>query len=273
MNCIIYIDLFFLWNFWMNVLIILVVRQLTKTFRTMRCLLAAAVGAIIACAGVMWYIISETAMVLLLMELGGILVMNLLAFGGKNLLWHLFLHSIATVSIAGVFLYILSILPIESNTVAILSVSMTAGIACILLEKKCRIRWKEEHMKVKTVMEFGDRKLFATALMDTGNKLYDPFFHKPVILVNEKIIKEMLQRCREEYPEKLHFIPFHSVGKENGVLEAMTFDCVNIKWQNKSMQFQNVIAASTKESLYKGKEYQVIFHCGLMEEGGGLYAD
>ena len=122
-------------------------------------------------------------------------------------------------------------------------------------------------MKAKTVLEFGDRKLFATALMDTGNKLYDPFYHKPVILVDEKMIGEMLTYCKEKCPEKLHFIPFHSVGKENGLLEGITFDYVNIRWQNKQMKFKNVIAASTKESLYKGKEYQVIFHCGLLQEG------
>ena len=122
-------------------------------------------------------------------------------------------------------------------------------------------------MTAKTVLEFGDRKLFATALMDTGNKLYDPFYHKPVILVSEKMIGEMITYCKKECPEKLHFIPFHSVGKENGLLEGITFDCVNIRLQNKQMQFRDVIAASTKETLYKGKEYQVIFHCGLLQEG------
>ena len=272
MDCSLYIDLFFLWNFWMNALVLFVVRQLTKTYRTIRCLVAAATGATIACLGVIWYISSGLEGVLFAMELGGVLLMNVLAFGGKNLLWHMFLHVIATVSVAGIFLYILSALGTGKNTLAVVVVSVTAGIFCVLLEKKSRIRWKEEHMKAKTVLEFGDRKLFVTALMDTGNKLYDPFFHKPVILVDEKLIREMICFCREECPEKLHFIPFHSVGKDEGLLEGITFDCVSIMWQNKQRKFQKVIAAATKESLYKGKEYQVIFHCGLLEEGG-FYAD
>jgi len=76
-----------------------------------------------------------------------------------------------------------------------------------------------------------------------------------------------LEQCRRECPEKFHFIPFHSVGKENGLLEGITFDCVSIQWQNKRLKFYDVIAASTKGSLYKGKEYQVIFHCGLLQDG------
>lgn len=267
MDCILYIDLFFLWNFWMNALVLFLVRQITKTYRTLRCLLAAAFGAFASCWGVVRYIKSELSFQWILLVVGVIIFMNMIAFGGKNLLWHLFLYIISGAAVAGVFLYIASIHGVGKNTSAIVAVTIISFIFCVLLEKKSRIRWKEEHMKAKTVLEFKDRKLFATALMDTGNKLYDPFFHKPVILVDEKMIGEMLEYCRSECPEKLHFIPFQSVGKEKGILEGITFDCVSIRWQNKQLKFQEVIAAATKESLYRGKEYQVIFHCGLLEEG------
>ena len=267
MDAILYIDLFFLWNFWMNALVLFLIRQITKSYRTLRCLLAAAIGACAACLGIVCYIKLDISLLLIFLEISVVIVMNILAFGGKNLLWHLFLFSISMSAVAGVFLYLISFHGFGKNSVAVIAVSMIAIMFCILLEKQSRIRWKEEHMKVKTVLEFGDRKLFATALMDTGNKLYDPFYHKPVILVDEKMIGEMLEYCKEKCPEKLHFIPFHSVGKENGLLEGITFDCVNIRWQNKQMQFRDVIAASTKETLYKGKEYQVIFHCGLLQEG------
>ena len=267
MDVILYIDLFFLWNFWMNALVLFVVRQITKTYRTLQCLLAAAIGAFSACWGLIWYIRLEYSLVLVLVEAVVVILMNLLAFGGKNLLWHLFLFSISLTCVAGVFYYLVSFHGFGKNSLAIGVVSFAAFAFCVLLEKQSRVRFKEEHMKVKTVLEFEDRKLFATALMDTGNKLYDPFYHKPVILVDEKMIGEMLVYCREKCPEKLHFIPFHSVGKENGLLEGITFDSVNIRWQNKQMKFRDVIAAATKESLYKGKEYQVIFHCGLLQEG------
>ena len=267
MDGILYIDLFFLWNFWMNALVLFLVRQITKTYRTLQCLLAAAIGALSACFGVFWYIKFEASVFIAFFEAGVAVLMNLLAFGGKNLLWHLFLFSISLSSVAGVFLYLVSFHGVGMNSIAIVVVPLVAFVFCILLEKKARVRYKEENMKVKTVLEFGDRKLFATALMDTGNKLYDPFYHKPVILVDEKMIGEMVTYCKEMCPEKLHFIPFHSVGRENGLLEGITFDYVNIRWQNKQMKFKDVIAASTKESLYKGKEYQVIFHCGLLQEG------
>jgi len=265
-DCILYIDLFFLWTFWMNALVLFLVRQITKTYRTLRCLLAAAMGAFSACWGVILYMRLESSVVWMVLEVGVIIGMNLLAFGGKNLLWHMFLFLVSGAAVAGMFLYLVSMHGIGRNSLAIGIVSVVSLVFCVLLEKKSRVRWKEEHMKAKTVLEFGDRKLFATALMDTGNKLYDPFYHKPVILVDEKMMGDMLTYCKTECPEKLHFIPFHSVGQENGLLEGITFDCVSIKWQDKQLKFREVIAAATKESLYKGKEYQVIFHCGLLQE-------
>ncbi len=267
MDCILYIDLFFLWNFWMNALILFIVRQITKTYRTIQCLVSAVIGAVGACFGVVLFLKSKSVLLIILVEIIVILFMVILALGWRNLLWHLLLFLVAGAVVAGTYLYLVSAFNIGTDVISAVAVYGVAILFCGLLEKKSRIRWKEEHMKAKTVLEFGDRKLFATALMDTGNKLYDPIFHKPVILIDEKMLGEMISFCKEECPEKLHFIPFHSVGKENGLLEGISFDCVNIKWQEKQFCFHDVIAAATKESLYKGKEYQVIFHCGLLQEG------
>jgi len=266
-DVILYIDLFFLWNFWMNILVLFLVRQMIRSYRTLRCILAAVIGAFSACLGLVWYIKLDISLLLIGIEVIVVIAMNLLAFGGKNLLWHLFLFGVSLAVVAGIFLYLISFHGFGKNAVALAAVSLISVLICIFLERESRIRWKEEHMKAKAVLEFGDRKLFATALMDTGNKLYDPFFHKPVILIDEKMIGEIVTYCKAECPEKLHFIPFHSVGIENGLLEGISFDYVNIRWQNRQMRFRDVIAASTKASLYKGKEYQVIFHCGLLQEG------
>ncbi len=269
MDCIIYMDLFFLINFWMNALVLMMVRSILKIWRTGWCLLGAAVGATGVVIAISVYIKTGNEVIPLLIEAVTVVLMNLLAFGCRSLLWHMFLFWVTGAATAGACIGMLStsLLRSGSNGSMIIFVTLTAGTGCFLLEKQCRIRWKEEHMKAKTVLEYGDRKIFATALMDTGNKLYDPFFHKPVILVDESMMKEMLADCRRHHPERLHYIPFHSVGTKQGMLEGITFDCVYIRWQDKLLQFTDVIGAATKEGLYQGKEYRVIFHPGLLEEG------
>ena len=265
MSCIIYLDLFFLLNFWVNLLVLFLIRKVTRTYRTLRCILAGMLGALGSTGILLLFLYSENRVVYALHSLL-IIIMNLLAFGCSNLVWHLFLFILTGCLLAGGELAILSICGEEGNLVTVGVISASAIIVCIALEKQCRIRWKEEHMKAKTVLEFEDKKMFATALMDTGNKLYDPFYHKPVILVNEQILKDMVERCRRIHPERLQYIPYSSVGKTEGMLEGLMLDRVSICWQEKQLHFHQVIAAMTKEKLYQGKEYQVIFHCGLLEE-------
>ena len=264
MDCIIYMDLFFLLNFWMNALVLFLLRMITKTYRTLWCLVAALFGAIGSCIVTAWYIMSEEEAIFLPALFIMVIIINLMAFGKKSLIWHSFLYIAAGMLLAGIWYFLAPFC--LSCELAIGMVSCTAVFFCILLERQCRIRWKEEHMKAKTILEFGERRLFATALMDTGNRLYDPFYHKPVILVDGKMMKELISDCKCRRPEKIQYIPFQSVGKEHGLLEGIMFDKVSIHWENKTWQFADVIAASTTENLYRGKDYQVIFHCGLLQE-------
>ncbi len=266
MDCIIYIDVFFLLNFWMNVLILFLIRKITKTYRTLRCIAAAAVNALAAAGLLLFFLKTEQPCVFLLF-VPVIFLTNCLAFGAVSILWRLFLFVITGSLVAGVQFGLVSVFQISSQSLAIFLVSVAAVVSCTVLERQCRISFKEEHMKAKTVLEFGDRKVFATALMDTGNRLYDPFYHKPVILVEERMMKDVMEECRKIHPERMQYVPYHSVGKKNGMLEGIMFDYVSIQWQEKQMRFSKVIAVATREELYRGKEYQVIFHCGLLEEG------
>ena len=266
MNCVIYLDLFFLLNFWVNLLVLFLVRKIIKAYRTLRCVLAAMAGAL-GSVGILLLYLKSGSLPVYGLHIVLITVMNLLAFGGSNLLWHLFLFCLTGCFVAGGGMAILSVSGVKESVIALGLISVSAMAACIALEKQCRIRWKEEHMKAKTVLEFADKTMLATALIDTGNKLYDPFYHKPVILVSEQILKDMVERCKRIHPERLQYIPYSSVGKMEGMLEGLMLDRVSIYWQEKQLHFHQVIAAMTKEKLYQGKEYQVIFHCGLLEEG------
>lgn len=265
MDCIVYIDLFFLLNFWMNSLVLFTIRRLTRTYRTFLCLSAAFLGAA-GSVGILILYFLTSKQVTFVLHIPLIILMNLLAFGMLNLLWHLLLFFLNGALLGGAMLSITTMFDWNASAGSIVLISLAALSVGIALERQCKIRWREERMKAKTVLEFEDKKMFATALIDTGNRLYDPFYHKPVILVDERILHDIVIHCREHYPEKLQFIPYQSVGRSKGMLEGVMFDSVSIQWQEKKLQFPKVIAASTKESLYKGKEYQVIFHCGLLEE-------
>lgn len=265
-------DVFFLINFWIDLFLIFLLRYIIKQYRTLFCIAGALVGAVSSTALLFCYLkVGNIALILI----GGIvtlLLVNYIAFGREKLVWHCLLFLIEGAILSSILSFTALLFSSNqesgrtSDIMMVLLVILIAVILCIVLEKQSRIQWKEEHCKAKTILEFGDRKMLATALIDTGNRLYDPFYHRPVILVEASMLEEILKQCKEQQPEKLQYIPFHSIGKQNGILEGLMLDRVSLKWQEKTWQFNEVIAASAKEALSHGKEYQVIFHCGLFEE-------
>lgn len=266
-------DVFFFMNFWMDLFLIFLLRYIIRQYRTGWCILAAFLGALSASGCLLLYLKGVSGIVTGAVGCLAAVLINLVAFGKQRLFWHCLLFLLSGSVLCALLLSMLSAFGAfdifqkgGKDVIAVVLVCVTAGTGCVLLERQSRIQWKEEHMKAKTVLEFEDRRLLATALMDTGNRLYDPFYHKPVILVDESILHDLLVYCRESRPEKLQYIPFHSVGTAQGMLEGMMFDRVSIQWQEKTWQFSGVIAALGREDLYRGKEYQIIFHCGLLEE-------
>ena len=66
-------------------------------------------------------------------------------------------------------------------------------------------------------------KLSETGFLDTGNKLKDPYFGRPIILVNKELIK---------LPIKSFYVPYKALGKD-GLLEVFKPEKIMINKKNK----------------------------------------
>lgn len=132
-----------------------------------------------------------------------------------------------------------------------------------------------------------DKLIHIKGFMDSGNCLYDPINKKPVIVVEEETIKELISPEFYMYLEeaksylevrktdigqwdinkdvfpKLRFIPYSSVGKR-GVLLGMNIDKVMIYTGKDVICNEKVIVAISNNLISPNKKYQVILHKGLM---------
>lgn len=267
MTFICYVDILWLVNFWVSLLVILLTRMVIRAERLGRCLAAAACSACLSTVLLVCYLGTGKAFVLPVGSMLTGLLTAALAFGRRRLLWHMLLFAMEGAVLHRLLSVLLLLFSGKVLDGAILVAALAATVAgCLLLEQKSRIQWREEHCKAKVVLEYKNRKMLATALVDTGNRLVDPFFQRPVILVERELLQEALLLCREQQPERVQYIPYHSVGRKNGVLEGMMLDSVKIRWENRTWLFSDVIAAAAEERMSQEKEYQVIFHCGLFRE-------
>ncbi|MCI6552962.1 MAG: sigma-E processing peptidase SpoIIGA [Lachnospiraceae bacterium] len=112
-----------------------------------------------------------------------------------------------------------------------------------------------------------DREVELDALVDTGNSLREPVSGKPVSVVDE----EVLERFPElKLPEKLKVIPYHSVGKANGMLEGYEVPLLSVRVEGECIQWQKVIVGISKNRISAGGRYQMILHPDLCSEASRM---
>lgn len=141
-----------------------------------------------------------------------------------------------------------------------------------------RTKITKKDMFCKVEIQINGKKIETTAMLDTGNLLKEPITNTPVIVVEHTLLydcisKEILnhldellggefnnipEKIKEEYMAKLKFIPFSSLGKQNGMLLGIKADSVIIKDGEKEEQKDNIIVGIYNKSLTKMGEYRAL---------------
>lgn len=93
------------------------------------------------------------------------------------------------------------------------------------------------------------------ALIDTGNGLVEPVSKKPVAILEEEEWKNLKIWMK---PEKFKIIPYHSIGRANGMMEGYEVDAVEVKGDSGEKRFDKVIIAVFKGKISKKGGYQMI---------------
>lgn len=112
----------------------------------------------------------------------------------------------------------------------------------------------------KVKMKGSQNEIELDALLDTGNSLREPISGKPVLVVEEESFHKLLGARN---PEKLKIIPYHSVGKENGIMEGYEVPEIVIKGREENWRCRKVIVGVSKNKVSASGKYQMILHPDL----------
>ena len=130
-----------------------------------------------------------------------------------------------------------------------LKIALLGGITGFIITyvaiKIVKTRITKNEIIYKAKIEIGNQELEINVLLDTGNMLKDPISGDAVIMVEKNMLykivpKELLDNMNKflggefenadnlEYKKRIRFIPFTSVGKQNGMLLGIKADLVKI---------------------------------------------
>ena len=266
-----YIDIFFLENFMIDSILLLLVRIVFgKPIFTGRIFTAGAVGAALSCVvvagklpkevkNICFYFIIPLIMLLLGIKISGVL----------QLLESVLLLYFAAICVAG----FMQLFKPYVRTGSLIYGSAIGGYW------GCRIIWqllirqsRIQKQCCQVVLYEGKKRWHIQAMIDTGNMLQDPVEHKPIHIISKRIAEKMYgQRIVEELltyslsteneqkwvEKKIHYIPCQTI-QGTYLLPVMTMEKMEIKGSGTIEIQKPQIGISIVEKLSEHKDYQMI---------------
>lgn len=282
---VIYVDVYFAINFLMDLIILIIAKQILERGKKIslsaiaRCVMAAIFGAFYAVFVLVLnlsYGILQMAMTFLIVP--GIMAYIAFKVKKREVINTLVIVYCVTFAFNGV-VEMLDSYSFWGRTVKsadnaephkrlnVLLVIFAALILTLLMKELIRVvaNTLKNHKNLYEIrIVKADNEVQTTALCDTGNSLREPYTKKPVSVLQYDVIEEVLTE-NEHYT----LIPFHSVGKSNGMLVGITADYMEVKNEKESITIANPVLG-----LYKGKfsgkgHYKMLLNPDLVTQKGG----
>ncbi len=220
-----YIDIFFLVNFMMDYMMLSVVRRMLRCSATHGSVcLGAALGALCTCIVValpipymfIKFILFHVVVNTLMIKTG------LKARWDRNFLKAYLLLYVSGFLLGGVFTYFYQYIRYASLffAFALVSYYLVLGIWNLI-----GYLARQENYRCEVMLYQGDRTLRVTAVIDTGNALKDPVTSQPVSILDREAARKLYG---SKEAEGLRFIPYHSIGKAEGVMPLLRVDRMEV---------------------------------------------
>lgn len=243
----VYIDLFFLFNVIIDLIIIMGVSIILKR----RCsyfkiILGSFVGGVIS-------LFLFTSINKILIEIIGIIIICFISFGYKNIKYMLnnILYFYILSTLLGGIMYLFNI-RVTSNSIYTYLIIVIIAIEVVILYVKEMNKMRNIYNNYYNVdIYFKNKdKLSLIGFVDTGNNLYDPYKKRPIIIVSSKYKVE----------DNFILVPYHTLSGD-GILKCIKPNCIFIDGNiiNKNL----LVAFSDNFNFLDGVD--VILHKDLMK--------
>ena len=166
-------------------------------------------------------------------------------------------------------------------------IMLGAIVAFIIIKISMKIiktKFNNKNMYCNIKLKINEKLIEAKAMIDTGNLVKEPITNTPVVIVEESLLegsipKEILknlenilcgnlenlsQEVQDEYLPKLRCIPFSSLGKENGMLVGIKISEIIVKNEDEEKKTSNIIIGIYNRSLTKRGEYRALVGVDLL---------
>lgn len=287
----IYVDIIIIENLIMNFIILYATGLILKNkISFWKLLLASFIGAIYSALQYMYNtkILSNIIIKIILS-----IVIIIIAFHPQNIkkmFKQLTLFYLTTFTFGGVATYLIYVLKpqniiikngmyVGTYVLKVIFIGAILGTIILIVSfKMSKNKITKKDMICKVAIKLNGKEVILDTMVDTGNMLKEPITGNPVVVVEKNslydvIPKEILNNTdsilggdfekipddiKQEYIPKLKFIPFSSLGKQNGMLIGIKPEKLKVINEEIENEKKNAIIGIYNKSLTKKGEYNAL---------------
>lgn len=292
----VYIDLIFFENLIMNSIIIYATAILLKIKpKIWRVLISSSIGGAYA---IVIYISKFKIYESIILKIILSIIMVYIAFNPQNMkkLWkQVLIFYLTSFVFGGAALYLIYFIKPQNILIKnglfageyVLKTILLGAIMGLVIIKvsikiiKTKIRPKDMYCRIK--IKLNGKEVQTNAMIDTGNLVKEPITNIPVIIVERSLLYEILpkeilnnlgeilegnfnsvsEEIQNQYVSKMRWLPYKSLGKENGMLLGIRVDGVEIEKEDTN-KIDKVIIGIYDKSLTKRGEYRALVGMDMM---------
>ena len=278
---VVYIDEVFIINFIVNLILLSLTRKIAciRSHKTMLF-----VGALIGGLYSALVFVPQLGFLYTLLASCCFLVLIEITFGIKRIKEYIktiAVFYLISFGFGGASYGIISLLQVRGGSMPFILLAFSVSIAYLLItlvswHRRNKLQKEEQMVSIRIVL--GGKQVKADCLVDTGNALYEPIFHRPVIVVESKqlsslfpegfkadLTSQSLKLLNKLSSLRIFCIPFRSLGQEKGTILGFIPDKVYIIRDDKEIHIPNAIIGAYDGCLSSDDRYNGLLNPVLLK--------
>lgn len=134
------------------------------------------------------------------------------------------------------------------------------SVVVIIVIARVYRTYKKNSDIYKVTVIVDNHKIMLHGIVDTGNQLTDKYTGKPVNVMDKSYFENVLYQINDYGRLKYHFIPYRTIGNNEGIIEVITSDYMYISGKDETKAYKGALIALSDRKVSQNGEYQALIN-------------
>lgn len=134
------------------------------------------------------------------------------------------------------------------------------SVVVIIVIARVYRTYKKNSGIYKVTVIVDNHRIMLHGIVDTGNQLTDKYTGKPVNVMDKSYFENVLYQINDYGRLKYHFIPYRTIGNNEGIIEVITSDYMYISGKDETKAYKGALIGLSDRKVSQNGEYQALIN-------------